>query len=268
MAFSPPLVNDLFLDGKFIKISRNPKLDFLKFSTPNYPFYQLSSNQSSNRLIKKLALSEPVDIRTYRRLGRLGTVYKGLDSYIYTHYGSNLVDVADLQFFEEFKQITNTTPTTIKRIDFAIDLFGIDLIELIKNSMIHSKRQLTTQFLSYDYINGSRIYKGDPSFNRNIQTFYAGKVNSSVSICIYKKHLQLNVTGPITRIEIRFKGPRANQYYNEFFYNSTPLGLNRVLGNLFDYYIAFKIPNSSKSSRLSRHKNMSWWNEFLIYLKS
>ena len=264
-----PLVDDLFLDGKFIKITRQPKLDFLKFSSASYPFYSLLNQRGCSKTIKRLALLEPIDVRTYKRLGRFGTVYKGVNGYIYTHYGSNLIDVVDLQFLKDFIHLSEKVPNSIniKRIDFAFDLFGIDLIELIKSSVVHSKRQLTIQFLSYDPITGARIYKGDPRFYENIQTFYAGKVNSSTSVCIYKRHKKLNVSGPISRIEIRFKGIKADNVLNEFCLNDTPLEFNRILSNFFDYYLAFKLPNSSKSNRLSRYKNMPWWDDILAYLR-
>lgn len=269
---STPLVDEVYIDGKFIKISKCPKLDFLKFVTPDYPFYSLFENICNEPTIRDLALKEITNFRTCKRLNKYSTVYRALEGFIYTHYGSSFLGTDSFHFLKEFRRagtdnLNFTSIPEIKRIDLAYDLYGIDLVDLIKNSLVHSKRKLTIQFLSYGS-DGVRIYKTDPNFHDNITTFYAGKVNSKVSICIYKRHLKLNVTGPISRIEIRFKGHRADELYQELTQYSEVRHYNRILSHYLHFYLAFKILNSSKSTRLNRYKNMPWWDDFLAYLSN
>lgn len=263
---------EFFIDGKFIKLVRTPILDFLKFQTNIYPFYKRMSAHTTSNLIHQIGCLEPIIFNKYKRLGQAGILYSGKSFFIYTHYGAHLRKLnSDINFLTDLIQISNTyyNIPTFKRIDFAYDFYGIDLIELIKSSHIHSKKQLKVRYMSYEQNNSkTRISKDNKLFYSNIETIYIGSLNSKISFCIYKRHLKLGVSGPITRLEIRFKGQATKDLVSKISLLKDPIELNNVLANYINKYLSFKLKGSSKSSRLSRHKTVPWWKDFMDHLYS
>lgn len=250
---------DILVDGKFIKINKNPIIDFLKFKTEHYPFYNLMYNKGLLKPFKQMLVLEPTSFLKYKKINKLGVLYKSnTGGYIYTHYGKQLENIDNYYFYKHV--LKSQLSFKMKRVDYAYDLYGIDLIPLILNSQIHSKRQLKIKFLSYNS-NKEQIYSEDKSFHNNITTIYIGSLKSNISICIYKKHLKLNVTGPITRIEIRFKNNSAEKVKLKEQDNVS--SSNHIIKNYLDYYVSFKVPNSSKSNKVSRLKTSPWWADFL-----
>lgn len=271
-------LSEALIDGQFIKIERTPILDFLKFEVSCYPFYKEVSRYSICKEITHLGKLETESKVKYKRLDNLGLVYFGKPNYTYTHYGKNLEHMSPSFIFHFIKSsylmLSNFPSYTFrfKRIDFAYDFYGIDLIEMIKQSNVYSKKQLKVTYLSYipDAIGSSpkRLQAGDPLYISNIQTIYIGNLKSKISFCIYKRHLKLGVTGPISRLEIRFKGSSATALAKKINNLNDPKQVNRLLVYYINKYISFKIKGSSKSNKLYRHKNERWWDEFLSFLQS
>lgn len=257
-------LKEIYLDGRFIKVNHIPIIDFLKFEVTEYPFYSYLYSITNNELLKPLTELEPTsDIGfIYKKIGKLGIIYSGKNSYIYTHYGKHLSHIKGYNLLSVIKQ--SSIPILFKRIDVAYDLYGVDLVPLILKSIIQSKKRLPITMLSYDH-KGNRLSMEDKEYESNIQTIYIGSLKSKFCICIYKKHLLLGVTGPITRIEIRFKKKEASNFF--CLYQHKDFNLNSLIRIYLNKYISFKVPNSSKSSRLSRHKTVSWWLNFLSSLE-
>lgn len=260
---------EFLIDGRFIKLVNSPIIDFLKFQTNIYPYYKNINHYATSNAIYQLSCKEPEKCNKYKRLGKYGILYSGKSFYTYTHYGKHLQSIdANVQFLIDLIKISDCyyTIPNFKRIDFAYDFYGIDLIELIKTCIIHSKKQLQITYLSYktDTFNlKRRITCHDPFFCDNIETIYIGTLKSKISFCIYKRHLKLGVTGPITRLEVRFKGAAANDIVSKIQSIYDPKELNSILASYIDKYIGFKVVGSSKSNRLSRYKTTPWWEDFI-----
>lgn len=302
---------DGYIDGKFIKLNTLPIVDYVSFTINDISF--LSSNGYLYSYIRTLfendknkytnpdsfALfellgdleSKVYPVKSYRKLSNYGIIYKNqsdvkTNKFTYIHKGQHLCKLggnfflAFCFFLFNFKKKHNADIEALfnfKRLDFAFDLYGIDLIDLLarEKTIIFSKKRLKHFFYS-------RRTKGINTTSP--ETFYLGKVNSLFSLCIYKRHLKLKVTGPITRIEFRFKNKYAQslllRIMNELSisFPNSDINLsqfktvyNSLLCNLLyehlSSYFSVKIAGSSKSFRLDRHKTYPWFDHLLSNLK-
>lgn len=309
-------VKDCYIDGKFVKVSGSPILDYLDYTVSNIDpcldhsyFYSLISKSLRNHSgiedltsIQKLTTLESkiYPVKSYRKLSDLGIIYKNQTkshTYTYTHRGQHLSKLGNL-FFPLFcfffvsskNNLTYQNMLRFRRLDFAFDFYGIDLVDLIssKNCLIFSKKRLKPCFYTPRYVSKQgKNYVSDteyckPNIN-STQTFYLGSVSSPFSLCIYKRHLKLNVTGPITRVELRLKKKYANVFFLnllnrwrylagtnpsfvkfESLYNHT---ICDELYKLLSSYLSIKQVGSSKSIRLDRHKTCPWFEHLLSSIK-
>lgn len=318
MVVCPKDFKDGYIDGKFIKLNVDPIVDYvsftindmLYFSDNGYLYSYITSLFKNNlckhtnsdlfKLFEYLSHLEAkvYPVKAYRKLSNYGIIYKNqsdinINKFTYIHKGQHLYKLGNDFFptlcFFLFKKKHSIgvedrpieTLFNFKRLDFAFDLYGIDLVDLLskETNIIFSKKRLKPFFYSTSNKGSSTIYP---------ETFYLGKVNSLFSLCIYKRHLKLKVSGPITRIEFRFKNKYAQNLFirimNDLLkssanYSRSDINLSqfKMLYNLLlckllyeylDSYLSVKIAESSKSFRLDRHKTCPWFEHLLFNLKA